>query len=109
MSPLKVTLDGVCTIHEAGPPSLTAALVGQQAVVNTLGTIALAIHLRLINAAVAANVQRYIPSEFGFNTMNLRAAQLPVYADKIAVQQHLKRAAQESGSNFSYTLLFNTS
>ena len=96
----------VAEVDYISTASLTSALVDHQAVFNTLGTVALDIHLPLIDSAIAANVKRFIPSEFGCNTTNLRAAKLPVYADKITVQQHLKRLAQETGSDFSYTFLF---
>ncbi|BCR90130.1 aromatic alcohol reductase [Aspergillus chevalieri] len=85
--------------------SLTSALTGQEVVVNTLGVgrIPKETHLRLIDASVAAKVQRFIPSEFGANTTNPRAAQLPVYADKVAIQKHLQEASN-SNDTFSYTL-----
>lgn len=85
--------------------SLTSALAGQEVVVNTLGVgqIPREVHLRLVDAAVAAKVQRFIPSEFGGNTTNPRAVQLPVYADKVAVQKHLQKASN-SNDTFSYTL-----
>lgn len=85
--------------------SLTSALTGQEVVVNTLGVgrIPKETHLRLIDASVAAKVQRFIPSEFGANTTNPRAAQLPIYADKVAIQKHLQEASN-SNDTFSYTL-----
>ncbi|KAI0179089.1 NAD(P)-binding protein [Hypoxylon sp. FL1284] len=48
--------------------SLTAALEGQDAVVSTIATVAVADQTRLIDAALAAKVKRFIPSEFGVNT-----------------------------------------
>ncbi|KAF7161603.1 hypothetical protein CNMCM5623_007138 [Aspergillus felis] len=85
--------------------SLTAALKGQDVVVNTLGAIPRDVHLRLIDAAVAAQVQRFIPSEFGSDTTNATAAKLPVYQDKVAIQKYLREKAAESAGTFSYTLL----
>ncbi|KAH8426346.1 aromatic alcohol reductase [Aspergillus melleus] len=89
--------------------SLTSALAGQDVVVNTLGvgTIPREVHLRLVDAAVAAKVQRFIPSEFGSDTTNPQAAKLPVYGDKVAVQQHLKEASEKSGGTFTYTFFIN--
>ncbi|GIK04519.1 hypothetical protein Aspvir_008602 [Aspergillus viridinutans] len=87
--------------------SLTAALKGQDVVVNTLGTIPRDVHIRLIDAAVAAQVQRFIPSEFGSDTTNTTVAKLPVYQDKVAIQKYLQEKAAESGGTFSYTLLIN--
>ncbi|KAE8391164.1 NmrA-like family protein [Aspergillus alliaceus] len=87
--------------------SLTSALDGQEVVVSTLGAIPRDIHLRLVDAAVAAQVQRFIPSEFGSDTTNENAAKLPVYQDKIAVQKYLQEKSRESGGKFSYTLQIN--
>ncbi|PKX94123.1 aromatic alcohol reductase [Aspergillus novofumigatus IBT 16806] len=87
--------------------SLTAALKGQDVVVNTLGAIPRDIHLRLIDAAITAQVQRFIPSEFGSDTTNAAAAKLPVYQDKVAIQKYLQEKAAESAGSFSYTLLIN--
>lgn len=48
--------------------SLTAALKGQDAVVSTIATVAVGNQGPLVDAAVAAGVKRFIPSEFGINT-----------------------------------------
>ncbi|KAJ5188321.1 hypothetical protein N7491_004645 [Penicillium cf. griseofulvum] len=87
--------------------SLTAALAGNDVVVNTLGVGAIPrdIHLRLVDAAVAAGVKRFLPSEYGSNTTHPAIAKLPVFGDKIAVQEHLKNVSQQSG--LSYTILIN--
>ncbi|KAI1764664.1 NAD(P)-binding protein [Hypoxylon sp. FL1150] len=49
-------------------PSLTAALEGQDAVVSTIATVAIGGQIPLVDAAIAAKVRRFIPSEFGINT-----------------------------------------
>lgn len=85
--------------------SLTQAIQGQDAVVSTLGSAALALQLRLVEAAVKARVKRFIPSEFGSNTLNEKAAALPVFADKVKVQAALKE--QASSSDLTYTLICN--
>ncbi|KAF2965129.1 hypothetical protein GQX73_g8459 [Xylaria multiplex] len=48
--------------------SLTPALEGQDALVSTIATVAVAGQQPLVDAAVAAGVRRIIPSEFGINT-----------------------------------------
>lgn len=83
--------------------SLTTALKGQEALVSTLGSTAIAIQLRLIEAAAEAHVKRFIPSEFGSNTLNEKARALPVFKDKVAVQDALKKEAASSG--MSYTVI----
>lgn len=85
--------------------SLKSALAGHDVVVNTLGAIPKEIHLRLIDAAASAQVQRFIPSEFGCNTTNANAAKLPVYADKVAIQQYLEKISHTS--NLTYTIQAN--
>ncbi|KAG8526300.1 uncharacterized protein KY384_000293 [Bacidia gigantensis] len=85
--------------------SLTSALQGQDAVVSTLASLALGTQLLLIDAAVKAGVKRFIPSEFGSNTINEKARQLPVYKDKLAVQAALQKEAD--AGRISYTLVLN--
>lgn len=85
--------------------SLKAALTGQDAVVSTLnvGAVPKSTHLRLIDAAVATGVKRFIPSEYGCDTTNPVTSKLPVFGDKVSVQEHLKNVAQQS--ELSYSLL----
>jgi hypothetical protein len=56
-------------------------------VVNTLGvgTVPRDTHLRLVDAAVAVGVKRYLPSEYGVNTTHPNTAKLPIFGDKIAI------------------------
>ncbi|KAJ5978195.1 hypothetical protein N7501_001537 [Penicillium viridicatum] len=83
--------------------SLKAALSGQDAVVSTLnvGAVPLTTHLRLIDAAAATGVKRFIPSEYGCDTKNPLTGRLPVFGDKIGVHEHLKNVAQQSGLSYS--------
>ncbi|KAI1337667.1 NAD(P)-binding protein [Xylariaceae sp. FL0016] len=85
--------------------SLTAALQGQDALVSTLGALALPKQVNLIQAAVQAKVKRFLPSEFGSNTSNPKAAQLPVFAGKVVVQDALKKEAE--AGKLTYTLVSN--
>ena len=84
--------------------SLIAALKGQDALVNTLGAIPGEIHLRLADAAHAAGVQRYLPSEFGSNTANPLTSKLPIFSDKVSVVQRLQELSQQDKA-FSYSSL----
>ncbi|KAK2789975.1 hypothetical protein FQN52_005783 [Onygenales sp. PD_12] len=84
--------------------SLKSALAGHDALVNTLGSIGRDVHLRLIDAAVAAGVSRILPSEFGSDTTNPKASKLPVYADKVAVQEHLKKIARETDTSYTFVI-----
>lgn len=83
--------------------SLTNALNGQDAVVSVLSSAAIATQLRLVEAAVKAHVKRFIPSEFGANTSAEKTQALPVFKDKIVVQDALKKEA-ESG-RLTYSLI----
>lgn len=88
--------------------SLTTAISGQDAVVNALGVgvVPREVHLRLVEAAHAAQVKRYIPSEFGSDTIHHLTAQLPVFGDKVAVIQRLREISSQD-SEFSYTAVIN--
>jgi uncharacterized protein YbjT (DUF2867 family) len=69
MFPAGVTVRKVDT---ASTDALTEALKGQDAVVSTVGTAAASDQKTIIDAAVAAHVKRFIPSEFGYNTREAR-------------------------------------
>ncbi|GAB7363230.1 hypothetical protein MBLNU230_g3512t1 [Neophaeotheca triangularis] len=86
--------------------SLTAALQGQDAVISNVNSAGVEQQQLLIDAAVSAGVQRFIPSEFGCDTTNPKAAQLPVYKSKVETAKYLEAKAQESG--LTYTLVLNS-
>lgn len=86
--------------------SLTNALKGQDAVVSTVGTAGLQGQTLVIDAAVAAGVKRFLPSEFGSDLSNPKTAAFPVYGFKLAVIQHLEAAAK-AHPEFTYTLVRN--
>jgi len=80
--------------------SLINALKGQDAFVSGVPT-----HdsqPALIDAAIAAGVKRFIPSEFGSNISgNANTAALPVFKGKAITQEYLKKKS----SDISYTLI----
>ncbi|KAJ6008128.1 oxidoreductase CipA [Penicillium herquei] len=88
--------------------SLTKALTGQDALISALGygTIPEDIHLRVVDAAYKAGLQRVIPSEFGSDTTNPLVAQIPVFAGKIALLKHLQELAEKDKA-FTWTAVFN--
>jgi putative NADH-flavin reductase len=69
----RVTVKKVDTTSTA---ALTEPLKGQDAVVSTVGTAAASVQKTLIDAAVAAHVKRFIPSEFGYNTREARGTKV---------------------------------
>jgi hypothetical protein len=86
--------------------SLTAAFQGQDAVVSAVGTEGLPGQHVSIDAAIAAGVKRYLPSEFGSDLGNPKVAALPVFGYKVATQKHLEEAiAAKPG--MTYTTVVN--
>ena len=86
--------------------SLASALKGQDALVSTVATPTLHGQNYLIDAAVAAGVKRFIPSDFGCDTFNPKTAALPAYDAEVAQHEYLAAKARESPS-FGYTLVMN--
>ncbi|KAL6803181.1 hypothetical protein GGI42DRAFT_21788 [Trichoderma sp. SZMC 28013] len=83
--------------------SLTQALAGQDAVVSTVGTEGLAEEQKkLVDAAVAAGVQRFVPSEYGCDLANDLAAKLPVFAPKIGVARYLEEKAKTTPLTYTF-------
>ncbi|PYH46050.1 aromatic alcohol reductase [Aspergillus saccharolyticus JOP 1030-1] len=94
----------VSAVDYDSPESLQSALQGQDVVVDARAIVPSESTIRLIDAAIAAGVTRFIPSEFGTDTLNPRSAELPVFANKVASRQYLEQVAQSSP--LSYSLLF---
>lgn len=71
--------------------SLVNAFKGQDAVVASLGAPAIHLQPKIVDAAIAAGVKRFIPSEFGSNTLDPKVnARVPIFAPKIAAVDYLK-------------------
>lgn len=85
--------------------SLVTALAGQDAVVSALSSGAIFSEHLLIDAAAKSHVKRIIPSQYGCNLHNSKIRQLPVFAQKVDIEEKLIDLAK-SGCT-SYTLLFN--
>lgn len=64
-SPYTVTF---LPVDFSSPTSLQSAFQGQDAVVSALATSAVQTQKTIIDAAIAAGVKRFVPSEFGVNT-----------------------------------------
>ncbi|KAF1962982.1 isoflavone reductase family protein [Byssothecium circinans] len=77
--------------------SLASALKGQDALISAVVPTA---QQNLVDAAVAAGVKRFIPSEFGSNTADPELVKLiPVFASKVATVKYL----ESKGDSISYT------
>jgi uncharacterized protein YbjT (DUF2867 family) len=92
----------VIKVGYSSQDSLISSLRGQEAFISAIPK-----HEEqpaLIDAAIAAGVQRFIPSEFGSNTIgNDKVRALPVFAGKLKTQEYL-RAKQDQ---ISHTFLIN--
>ena len=82
--------------------SLKRALAGRQAVVSALPRTAILSQLALIDAAVATDVKRFIPSEFGANLQNEKSRQLVSYQAKVQVEKYLEERAAQHGITYTY-------
>lgn len=81
--------------------SLKEAFAGQDAVVSAIATAAVGSQQLIIDAAIAAGVKRYIPSEFGINTRLTPGTTIgKILAGKVAVVDYLKT---KESPNFSWT------
>lgn len=96
----------VVPVDYSSVESLTTALKGQDAVVSTVGTEGLLGQSLLFDAAVAAGVKRFLPSEFGSDLSNLKTAGLPVFGYKIATRKHIEEKIK-AGGNITYTYVVN--
>lgn len=85
--------------------SLTAALVGQDAVIAVLGFHAQPKQRNIIDAAIAAGVKRFLPSEFGSNSNNPNARKLPYFAEKFKIMDYLVEKTKIS--SLTYTIVNN--
>jgi putative NADH-flavin reductase len=92
----------VIKVDYSSQDSLISALRGQEALISAIPKHGE--QPALIDAAIAAGVQRFIPSEFGSNTIgNDKVRALPVFAGKLKTQEYL-RAKQDQ---ISHTFLIN--
>ncbi|KAM0483756.1 hypothetical protein ACHAPX_002252 [Trichoderma viride] len=83
--------------------SLTAALAGQDAVVSAINPVTpVDTQKKFIDAAIAAGVKRFVPSEYGCDLNNELAQTLPVFAPKIAIQKYLKEKAESSPLTYTF-------
>lgn len=96
----------VVEVDYTSTESLTAALAGQDAVVSTLATLAVETQLPLIDAAIAAGVKRFLPSEFGCDIENPNARAIPIFGGKVKIEDYLKEKSATTG--LSYTFVYTS-
>ncbi|KAJ8097635.1 hypothetical protein POJ06DRAFT_261957 [Lipomyces tetrasporus] len=74
--------------------SLTAALKGIDGLVSTMAAAAIENQTVLIDAAIAAGVKRFMPSEYGSCTTSPKLEALPIYAPMFKIRQYLQEKAK---------------
>lgn len=99
------TATRVIEIDHHDVPALTAALHGQDALLMTFGTADAAAQIPFIEAAVAAGVRRIVPCNYGSNLSNPNTRNLPIFADRIEIQDKLERLAEEG--KITYSSIYN--
>ncbi|KAJ4357155.1 uncharacterized protein N0V89_001730 [Didymosphaeria variabile] len=97
----------IAEVDFASPASMLPFLSGIDVVVSCVAASALGSQNPLIDAAVQAGVKRFIPAEFGLDSMNEKAMLLPVIAPKVATQKYLNEKVRESKGGFSWTAVAN--
>ncbi len=84
----------VVEVDYASMDSVTAALEGVDALVSTVGAEATEKQTVLIDAAVAAGVKRFIPSEYGSVSTNPEVEGFPIYAPMFKIKHYLREKAE---------------
>lgn len=84
----------VAEVDFASVDSLAAALKDVDAVVSTVAGSAIDNQTVLIDAAVAAGVKRFIPSEFGSVTTNIKLQDYPFYSSVTKIRKYLQEKAE---------------
>lgn len=92
----------IAEIDYSDVDGLTRELRGIDVVVSTVGNPGLDNQIPLIDAAVAAGVKRFIPSEFGADPEHEKTKPLPFYIRKLHILDYLKQKAA-GNPGFSYT------
>ncbi|KAL2138917.1 hypothetical protein VTI28DRAFT_6049 [Corynascus sepedonium] len=92
------------TVDYTSFDDLKAAFDGQDAVVSVLATASVGAPQRLaVDAAVAAGVKRFIPSEFGINTRKVRGTSIgKILAAKIGTVDYLEELVAK-GEGLTWT------
>lgn len=88
------------------PDSIQPAVEGVTVVISCLATLAIGSQNALIDASCAAGVRRFIPAEFGMDSLNPLCKELPVCQPKTATQRYLAHKSREH-PEFTWTGIAN--
>lgn len=89
---------------------LQAAFKGQDAVISALGATGLGDQKKLVDAAISAGVERFLPSEFSASSQDAAVLQLlPLFGQKAELIEYLKskQSAEFSWTGVACSLLFD--
>jgi hypothetical protein len=85
------------------PKSLREAFAGQDLVISTMFGGDFEMQVSLIDAMVAAGVKRFIPHEFGHDTLNQGIQErIPKYAARAKVLEHLENNVSKGSPGFDW-------
>lgn len=82
--------------------AITAAFEGQHAIVSLVNDAGVANQKVMIDAAIAAGVKRFLPSNFGSNMANPNARRLPLFKGKVFIEDYLKEKAKTTDLTYSF-------
>ena len=82
--------------------SVKAAFYGQDAVVSIVGDAGVPSQKLLVDAAIAAGVKRFLPSNYGSNMANPNSRKLPVFAQKVMVEDYLIEKSKTTALTYSF-------
>ena len=82
-------------------PSLTEAMKGQDVFIDAAGSPDPQLAIRLMDAAVAAGVYRFIPGEFSNDPKNQATRSLPVFQGKTQAFEHLQNLSNQGKITFT--------
>jgi len=85
--------------------TLTEALEGNEALISTITGTEVAQQKLLVDAAIAAGIKRFIPSEFGGDLEHPKPRALPVFAPKVELEEYVKTKCE--GTQTTYTFVYN--
>lgn len=85
---------------------LTAALAGQDAFVDCT-LVQDDTPKRMIDAALAAGVHRYIPSDWSLDPLNKAANSLPVFSKRVERDNYLYEKCKSSNGTMTWTIVAN--
>jgi uncharacterized protein YbjT (DUF2867 family) len=90
----------VVDVDYSSHESLVAALKGQDAVISAISGV-WETQIALIDAAVAAGVKRFLPSEFGSDTENPKVRNLPMIGDKVKITDYVTEKSKTTGLTYT--------